>query len=117
MSRKSRNLEKNIFDIINAAEYIEAFIQDATFDEFIKDEKTNFAVLRSLDIIGKASQQIPDAVRAEHPAIPWEDMGSMIEKIIHRNFGIDFNEVWKIITEDIPSIEPNIREILTKNTH
>ena len=117
MNRKSRNWENNLFDIINAVEYIEGFIQDTTVNEFIKNKKINFAALRSLDIIGKASRQIPDAVKTEHPAVPWEDMGRMIEKIIHRDFGIDFKEVWRIITEDIPAIEPGIREILTKKTH
>lgn len=108
----NRSWEDNIFDIINAIEYIEEFIQDVTFDEFIKDKKTNFAVIRSLDIIGKASKNIPDTVREEYPGIPWKDMAGMIEKIIHQNFGIDFKKVWEIITEDIPSIELELRKTL-----
>lgn len=114
MSCASHSGEDWIFDIINAIEYIEEFIQDLTFDEFIKDKKTNFAVIRSLEIIGEASKNIPDNVREEYPGISWQDMAGMIENIIHQNFGVDFKKVWEIITEDLPSIKPKFREILKK---
>lgn len=33
------------------------------FDEFVRDDKTASAVIRKLEIIGKASKNIPESIR------------------------------------------------------
>jgi uncharacterized protein with HEPN domain len=101
-----------IEDILNAVESIEEFILDMGFEEFIRDRKTNFAVVRSLEIMGEAAKNIPDSVREKYPDIPWKDMAGMRDKMIHHYFGVDYNVVWKTISEDIPLIKPIIQEIL-----
>lgn len=60
-----------IDDIIDAIEAIEEFIQGITYDEFVRDRKTNYAVIRSLEVIGEASKNIPDFIRANNSHIPW----------------------------------------------
>ena len=101
-----------IEDILNAVESIEEFILDMGFEEFIRDRKTNFAVVRSLEIMGEAAKNIPDSVREKYPDIPWKDMAGMRDKMIHHYFGVDYKVVWKTISEDIPLIKPIIKEIL-----
>lgn len=113
MSRQRRHWEDCIFDIINAAEYIEGFIQDVTFNEFIKNQETNFAVIRSLEIIQERAKGIPYHIRKDYPGIPWQDMAIMKDSLVHRDFGIDLKEAWRAVTEDVPSIEPKLREIIT----
>jgi uncharacterized protein with HEPN domain len=114
MSRECRNWEDNIFDIINAVEYIEEFIHDVSFKEFIKDKKTNFAVIRSLEVIEEGAKRIPHHIRKEYPGIPWKDIACIKDNLVHSDFGIDFKGVWQIITEKIPSIKPKFRKIITK---
>lgn len=114
MSPERRQWEDYIFDIINAAAYIEGFIQDVTFNEFIKNKKSNFTVIRSLEIIQEKAKRIPDHIRKDYPGIPWKDIVSIKDDLVHRDFGIDLKEVWITVTEDVPSIEPKIREIIRK---
>ncbi len=40
-------------DILDSIDKIERFIAGMTFEQFIKDDKTTFAVIRALEIIGK----------------------------------------------------------------
>jgi len=50
-------------DIIDSAEKIKEFTKDMDFDEFECDDKTIFAVIRALEIIGEAAKRIPEFIR------------------------------------------------------
>ena len=104
--------EDYLEDILDAVEAIEEFILDIKYEEFLRDRKTSFAVVRSLEIIGEAAKNIPDSVREKYPDIPWKDMAGMRDKMIHHYFGVDYLVVWKTISEDIPLIKPIIKGIL-----
>lgn len=111
-NKNGRQWEDYIEDIADAIESIEEFIIDMDYEEFLLDKKTNFAAVRSLEIIGEATKNIPDSVRDKYPHVPWKDMAGTREKMIHHYFGVDLKVVWKTITEDIPSLKPLIREML-----
>ena len=102
-------------DILEAIESIEEFIQGMTIDEFFSDKKTKYAVVRSLEVIGEASKNIPESVKFKFPDVPWKDMAGMRDKVIHYYFGVDYKVVWKTIKEDIPFLRPIIRGILKQN--
>lgn len=62
-------------DVLQNMELIESFTEEMDYDDFVKDEKTYYAVIRCIEIIGEAVKQIPDYVRIKYPEIPWKDMG------------------------------------------
>ena len=47
------------------------FLDHMSFDAFTKDEKTIFAVVRGLEIIGEAVKHVPPQIRQKYPEIPW----------------------------------------------
>ena len=53
-----------LVDILDAIVKTEQFIQGMTFDRFVQDDKTVFAVVRALEIIGEATKRIPQEVRS-----------------------------------------------------
>jgi len=40
------------------------------FEQFNKDKKTAFAVMRSIEIIGEAAKGVPEKIRKKYPDIP-----------------------------------------------
>jgi len=99
-------------DILAAIESIEDFIAEMDLEAFQDDDKTNSAVMRKLEIIGEAVKQVPDEIRQEHPQIPWKEMAGMRAKLIHFYFGVDHHLVWKAITERLPHIKQDIKNVL-----
>jgi uncharacterized protein with HEPN domain len=95
----------------NAAKALQ-FVQGMSGDDFLRDEKTFFAVIRALEIIGEAAKNIPDPIREKYPQIPWRDMAGMRDKLIHHYFGVDLKTVWKTVTRDLPLLYPRLEEIL-----
>jgi uncharacterized protein with HEPN domain len=49
---------------------------------------------------------------SRHGDIPWSDMAKLRDKLIHPNFGIDYELVWSIVDEEIPTLESKIAELL-----
>ncbi len=91
---------------------IEQFIKGIDYKSFCKDEKTYFAVIRAIEIIGEATKNIPETIRSNYPDIPWKEMAGMRDKLIHRYFGVDFKIVWETITEILPKIKPLMEKVL-----
>ncbi len=56
----SRDSLVYINDIYQHMLKIEKFVGNMTYEDFINEEKTHYAVIRCIEIIGEATKQIPD---------------------------------------------------------
>jgi len=109
---KEREYGDYLEDILKALNKISEFIEGMTFEQFMKDDKTSFAVIRALEIIGEATKKIPIEFRLKHSEIPWQEMAGMRDKLIHDYFGVNLEVVWKTATEDLSNLQPTFSQIL-----
>jgi len=110
-----RPWRQRIEDILGAIERIETYIRGMTFDSFSADQRTIDAVVRNLEIVGEASRHIPDEVVARYASLPWAEMRAMRNILSHAYFLVDIDIVWKTIRDDLPGIEPMLRQMLEEN--
>lgn len=81
---------------------------------FVKDPKTQDAVLRQLEIIGEATKNISQALREKNPSIPWKKMAGLRDKVIHEYFGVNIELVWNVVEHQLPELKKNIAKILAE---
>jgi len=110
--RDKRNELLYFLDVLDACNKIKDFIDKMSYDEFVKDEKTQYAVIRAFEIIGEASKKINQELKSIYSELPWREMSGMRDKLIHDYFGINTEVIWKTATEDIPSLKTQINEII-----
>ena len=103
-------------DIKEALEKLEEFTRGMQFEAFAKDDKTSFAVIRALEIIGEAARKIPKSIRSRYPEVPWQDMVGMRDKLIHCYFGVDLRVVWKTLQIDLPPLESKLDQIIKEES-
>lgn len=109
---KSRDFRDFLNDILTAIVDIESFMDGFSYEEFVDDKKTLYAVVRSIEVIGEAAKNLPEQLKAQHPEVPWKRITGMRDKLVHGYFGIDFKTLYKAAVEDIPPLKPSIEKII-----
>ena len=100
-------------DILDNINRIESFIAGMSLDDFRKDTRTAYAVVRALEIIGEATKQIPESIRQECPEIPWSEIARMRDKLIHQYFGVDLAVVWNTVMTDVMPLRICVQRLLS----
>ena len=99
-------------DILDAAKKALSFVAGMSYEEFASDEKTEFAVVRALEIIGEAAKRIPPEFRASHPDVQWRAMAGIRDKLIHDYTSVNLVVVWQTVKEDLPDLIVRVGTIL-----
>ncbi|MGB7291237.1 MAG: DUF86 domain-containing protein [Thermodesulfobacteriota bacterium] len=109
-----REIGDYIEDIIGAMDKAADFVGNVSYEEFTRDDKTIFAVVRALEIVGEAVKNIPSDVRKKYPEVPWKDISGMRNKVIHEYFGVKLSIVWRTVKEELPPLKPLFEKILNE---
>jgi uncharacterized protein with HEPN domain len=77
-------------------------------DDFMKDTKTQDAVLRNLQIMGESTQRLSENLKAAYSQVKWRDLAAFRNILVHNYLGVDLAPIWQIITADLPPFEQQI---------
>ena len=100
MSRDSATL----LDMLKAARFAVEFKEGINKRAFLRDPKTQSAILHQLLVLGEATKRLSMGFRARHQGIPWKKIAGMRDKLIHEYDEVDLDEVWKTVRSDIPRL-------------
>jgi uncharacterized protein with HEPN domain len=96
--------DATLLDILGAARLAVTFKGDLDKPTFLKDLKTQSAILHQLLVLGEAVKRLSEGFRTSHPAIPWRMIAGMRDQLIHAYDAVDLDEVWKTVSIDIPDL-------------
>jgi uncharacterized protein with HEPN domain len=84
-------------------------------DHFLTNRTVQDAVLRNMQILSESTQRLSPEARQLRPEIPWRNIASFRNRIVHDYFNIDLDIVWGIIQNDLPALRVAVIAIL--NSH
>jgi len=108
----SRSHLEFIRHILEEASFIEENTSNIRRQDFLQDAVLLRAVIRSLEIIGEATKNVPSDIREKYPEIYWKEMAGTRDKLIHHYFGIDYEILWDIMVNEIPGLKVNIEKLI-----
>ena len=97
----SRDPTQRLTDIRDNIVSIRQFIAGYTFERYITDQKTIYAVTRALEIISEASRRLPDDIKARHPDINWPAVAAVGNIYRHDYESVDDALVWHTLKQDL----------------
>jgi len=103
-TKQERDWRMYVDDMISFAEKVLAYTEGLERSELEASGLTFDATVRNLELIGEAATHIPTFVREFAPHIPWREIISMRNRLIHGYLGIDNDTLWSVIREDIPPL-------------
>lgn len=106
--------ESTLLDIARAAHSVQTFIQGLNKETFLKDSKTQSAVLYQVIVMGEAVKRLSREFRDLHPEIPWSLIAGMRDILIHGYDMVDWDEVWKTASSDVLDLLSKIEPLLPR---
>ena len=82
--------------------------------DFRKERLLNLSLVRLVEIVGEAAHKITPEFRDKHPQIPWMLIIGMRNRLIHGYDDIDFDILYKTVTEELPQLSSQLEKIVSK---
>lgn len=98
-------------DIKEAIRRINSYLEDLNYEKFLRDAKTQDAVVRNLEIIGEATKNLSEGLKKKHQNIPWKELAGVRDRLIHQYFGVNFEIVWTVAKHELPELGKQIEKI------
>lgn len=100
--------EPYILHMLDAIMRIESYVGRMKETGFLRDLKTQDAVIRQLEILGEAARMIPPSSVKDSP-IPWRAIVGMRNRLIHDYLGVDIAIVWKTVKGELPRLKAYLK--------
>ena len=98
--------------ILDSIKQIEEYANDLNSNSFLKNVAMQDAIQKRLLVIGEAVKNVPDELKKKNTNIPWRDIASMRDFIVHEYFDVSLDQVWTVVVEDIPALKDVILKML-----
>ncbi len=72
-----------LLDMLLAERDALSFAEDMSFDDFVRDRRTQLSVVKAVEIVGEAAGQVGEDARRASPDIPWREIVGMRNRLVH----------------------------------
>ena len=104
-SEERERAVQRVDDILDSIAEIEGFIAGLGEQAFLADRKCVLAVTHLIMIIGEAAKNLAPGLEDRRSEIPWRDVRSMRDRIVHEYGSINPRLVWRIATNDLAPLK------------
>ena len=98
--------------MLDAAEEARAFAQGRSRSDLDVDRMLVLALLKSIEILGEAAARISAESKAALPAIPWQNIIGMRNRLVHGYYDVNLDIVWRTVDEELPGLILVLRQTL-----
>lgn len=100
--------------ILQAIERVVRYTKDMDEVDFLNSELVQDAVIRNIEIIGEAAnniQRVDPEFAAHHAHIPWLVMYTMRKRVSHGYHKVDLGIVWRTVQNDLPGLYERVQTL------
>jgi uncharacterized protein with HEPN domain len=98
--------------MLDASREAMAFARDRTRADLDGDRMLVLSLVKEIEIIGEAANQVSADARKQMPAIPWADIVGMRNRLVHAYFDINLEILWRTVQHDLPPLVSVLQRVL-----
>jgi len=103
----------NLLAVLDSIERIDEYTKGIeTPAAFFQAKQAFDASLMNFITIGEIVDRLSKELKDAHPEIDWQDIKGLRNIVAHDYLGVDAEEVWQIIKDELPSLKTNISRML-----
>jgi uncharacterized protein with HEPN domain len=102
---------ERIRDILDSIAHIDKYSAQG-YSTFVQSELIQTWIIHHILIIGEAVSRLSEEIRNRHPEIPWRQMITMRNILVHVYFKVGKDEVWNVVESDLPKLKQQLSDIL-----
>jgi uncharacterized protein with HEPN domain len=99
-------------DMLECIEAIKGFISQLSLEEVLNSRLHKDAIIRNLEVLGEAANQLPSYVHEQAPSIPWRQMIGLRNRLIHEYHGVNWDILIPTILEELPTLQQELSNLL-----
>lgn len=81
-----------------------ALIRGRSREGLVADRVVSLALVRLLEIIGEAAGRVSAGFQRKHATVPWSQIVSLRNRLIHGYDSVDMDILWEILSRDLPAL-------------
>jgi len=99
--REHKRDKGRLEDIVKYAKNVELIVNGITFDDFSADIRIYYSVMKNIEVIGEASNMLTRDFRNTYTDIPWREVISMRNILVHGYSQVSDIDVWNAAINDV----------------
>jgi len=100
--------------MLDAARNAILFVRARTREDLDTDLQLNLALTPLIEIIGEAAKKVSREAQMRLPDVPWRAIAGTRDRLIHGYFDVDLDQLWRIISTDLPVLVPLLESALER---
>lgn len=101
-------------NIVEAIDYTFEFVDSMAYEDFAKDKRTYFAVVKNMEIVGEAAYQLTLEFKSSHQEVEWKVIINMRHILVHGYADIVPSVLWDTIKSDLQPLKDQILSYLSQ---
>lgn len=106
--RSRRDRLEDMVDAIDAA----LSVAKNGRERFLEDELLQSHAIRYIIVLGEAARHVAEDFQKLHPQIPWREITTTRNVLVHDYLGISLLTVWNILEHHLPRLKEELRQLL-----
>ena len=101
-------------DIRHYSEIAESIVQGMSYDDFVKDVKSYYAVMKTVEIVGEAAYMLTKEFKESHSETPWDIIQSMRHILVHGYASVNASTLYETTVNNIPELRKQVEKYLAE---
>jgi uncharacterized protein with HEPN domain len=81
-------------------------------EAFFANTMIQDAVIRNLQTLAESTRRLSETVKATRPEVDWRSIAAFRNVAVHDYLGLDLEQIWDIVEQDLPSLKRAIEALL-----